>query len=195
MADKRPRKPRSKPLPKPEPISQQEPLGEDEEMQEFAEGIIVPVIRRNRGGRPPRYRPEYARIAGLMLKRGATISELAEAFGVSNRAIHWWQTQHAEFLDQFLQLSEFVNTRVERSLAERAIGYSYDAVKIFHHKGKPVIVPTKEHVPPDISAIKYFLTARKPKEWQIKDQVEVTGDDAFRELFMKMGMKKETKDD
>ena len=46
------------------------------------------------------------------------------------------------------------NSRVERSLYHRPVGYSYDAVKIFMPAGKdrPVIVPYREHVPPDTVA-------------------------------------------
>lgn len=176
--------------PKPKATDPVEIPGEDEELQEFDGGIIVPVRKKNQGGRPTSYRHEYAKIAGIMLRRGATISELADAFGVSNRCIHFWQSQHEEFFQQFLQLSEGSIARAERSLADRAAGYTFDAVKVFNNKGVPVIVQVREHVPPDISAIKYLLTAKRPKEWQVKDTVEVTGDDVFREIFIKMGSKK-----
>jgi hypothetical protein len=45
------------------------------------------------------------------------------------------------------------DNRVERSLYERANGYSYDAVKIFCDKnGNITKVPYIEHVPPDVTA-------------------------------------------
>jgi hypothetical protein len=49
---------------------------------------------------------------------------------------------------------EFANKRVERSLYQKAVGYSYDAVKIFMPAGaeKPVYAPYVEHVPPDVTA-------------------------------------------
>lgn len=165
-------------------------LEPDEELQEFAGGVTIPVLRRNKGGRPPKYRPEYAIAAGIMLRRGATISELAQAFGVANSTIHFWQTQHQEFLEQFLQLSDATISRVERSLADRANGYTYDAVKVFNYKGTPVIIPVKEHVPPDISAIKHILAVKRPQEWRIKDEVELSGDEAFKELLIGMANKK-----
>jgi hypothetical protein len=44
--------------------------------------------------------------------------------------------------------------RVKRSLYTRAVGYNYEAVKIFMpaNREKPVIVPYIEHVPPDVTA-------------------------------------------
>ena len=53
--------------------------------------------------------------------------------------------------------------RVERSLYERANGYSYDAVKIFMPAGakKPVYAPYIEHVPPDVTAAIFWLKNRR----------------------------------
>lgn len=49
-------------------------------------------------------------------------------------------------------------------------GYSYDAVKIFQHNGKPVKVPYVEHVPPDTTACIFWLKNRKPEAWRdVKD--------------------------
>ena len=182
--------PPRKKKPEPDVSRETEELEPDEELQEFAGGVTIPVIRRNRGGRPPKYRPEHAIAAGIMLRRGATISELAQAFGVANSTIHFWQTQHQEFLEQFLELSEATIARTERSLADRANGYTYDAVKVFNHKGVALVVPVKEHVPPDISAIKHLLAVKKPTEYRIKDEVAVSGDEAFVELLIGMANKK-----
>jgi hypothetical protein len=46
-----------------------------------------------------------------------------------------------------------VDSRVERSLYERANGYNYETVKIFMPAGakKPVYAPYVEHVPPGSS--------------------------------------------
>src|SRR5271169_4022957 len=58
--------------------------------------------------------------------------------------------------------------RVERSLYERAVGYNYEAVKIFMpaNRAKPVIVPYIEHVPPDVTAGVFWLKNRDPQHWR-----------------------------
>jgi hypothetical protein len=58
--------------------------------------------------------------------------------------------------------------RVERSLYERANGYTYDAVKIFMPAGvkKPVYAPYREHVPPDVTAGIFWLKNRDPAHWR-----------------------------
>jgi hypothetical protein len=173
--------------PKPDTAAPPDELEPEEEVEEFAPGL---TIRRKRGGgRPPKYRPEYAKIAGLMLKRGATINELAEAFGVTNSAVHYWKTKHPEFFEQFSVVSEALIARAEQSLADRAVGYTYDSVKVFSYKGIPVIIPIKEHVPPDVGALKHYLAVKKPDMWRIKEEIEMSGDAAFAEIFKNLGKK------
>jgi hypothetical protein len=57
--------------------------------------------------------------------------------------------------------------RVERSLYNRAIGYSYDAVKIFCSRdGEIIEAPYVEHVPPDVTACIFWLKNRRPQDWR-----------------------------
>jgi hypothetical protein len=53
---------------------------------------------------------------------------------------------------------------VERSLYQRAVGYSHDAVKVFMPAGakKPVYAPYVEHVPRDVTACLFWLKNRRP---------------------------------
>ena len=40
-----------------------------------------------------------------------------------------------------------------------------------------------EHVPPDVSAIKLLLGNRRPDKWKDKQEVQVTGAEAFVNLW------------
>jgi hypothetical protein len=64
--------------------------------------------------------------------------------------------------------------RVERSLYDRAVGYNYDAVKVFMPAGreKPVYAPYTEHVPPDVTAAIFWLKNRDPQHWRDSQQLE-----------------------
>jgi hypothetical protein len=60
----------------------------------------------------------------------------------------------------------------------RAVGYHYDAVKIFVPAGakRPVYAPYVEHVPPDVTAQIFWLKNRDPAHWRDAWQMEqVTG--------------------
>jgi hypothetical protein len=70
------------------------------------------------------------------------------------------------------------DSRVERSLYERANGYNYETVKIFMPAGakKPVYAPHVEHIPPDTTAAIFWLKNRDPAHWRDAWQLEhVTG--------------------
>jgi hypothetical protein len=68
---------------------------------------------------------------------------------------------------------EEADARVERSLYMRAVGYSYDAEKIFCDKnGKVTRVPYREHLPPDVTAQIFWLKNRDPAHWRDAWQVD-----------------------
>jgi hypothetical protein len=58
--------------------------------------------------------------------------------------------------------------RVVSSLYHRAVGYTYDSVKIFLDRDtkKPIYAPYREHVPPDVAACLRWLMNRRPDEWR-----------------------------
>jgi hypothetical protein len=125
-------------------------------------------------GRPSSFRPELAKMARHLCKLGATDADLAAAFEVSVVTIGTWKAKHPDFLGSLKVGKAEADDRVERSLYQRAVGYSYDAVKIFMPAGakKPVYAPYVEHVPPDVTACIYWLKNRDPAHWRDAWQVQ-----------------------
>jgi hypothetical protein len=67
------------------------------------------------------------------------------------------------------------DNRVERSLYNRAVGHTFDSVKVFCSKdGVVTKVPIKEHVPPDVAAQIFWLKNRDPAHWRGAWQLERT---------------------
>jgi Homeodomain-like domain len=123
--------------------------------------------------RPTKYDPKFLDTAAQMYCGGATDVEVADALGVSRSTLYNWQQTHPEFLDVAKVSKEAADTRVERSLYNRAVGYEFDSVKIFTYEGDPIVVPYREHVAPDPTAAFNWLKNRKPADW--RDRREVTG--------------------
>jgi hypothetical protein len=123
-------------------------------------------------GRPSPFKPEYVEQAKkLCAILGATDLEIADFFNVSLRTIANWQTQHPEFRDAIKLGKVEADHRVERSLYNRAVGYSYDAVKIFCGKDGVAKVEYREHMPPDTTACVFWLKNRRPEQWREKSDV------------------------
>lgn len=127
------------------------------------------------GGRDSSYKPEYANIAKTACELGATNHELGQMFGVSSATIIAWSHRYVEFSDALTCGKEAADVRVERALYNRAVGYSFESEKIFNHQGEIIRAPTTEHVPPDPSAAKLWLTNRKPENWRDKQEHEHKG--------------------
>jgi hypothetical protein len=111
-----------------------------------------------------RYRPEFAEIAKKLCALGATHAELADTFAVGSTTIDCWSMQHPEFRDALsIGNNKAANARVERALYQRAVGYSYETIKVCD--GEIVKVRIRKHVPPDVKACVFWLKRRLPQEW------------------------------
>lgn len=118
------------------------------------------------GGRPTKYRPAYCKQAKALTKLGATDWDLASFFEVSIDTITEWKLRHPKFSASIKLGKAPSDKRVEQSLYRRATGYSYQAVKIFQVEGRPLLVPYVEHVPPDPTAMIFWLKNRRKDKWR-----------------------------
>jgi hypothetical protein len=101
-----------------------------------------------RRGRKSKYRKEFARIAKAMCRQGPTDYELAQEFEVATSTIWRWCSKYPEFCNAIKVEKASYDDRVERGLAQRALGYSYHAEKPFQYQGEVMKVQYVEHVPP-----------------------------------------------
>lgn len=130
------------------------------------------------GGRPTEYREEFADQAEKLCLLGATDAEIADFFGVSDRTVYRWKHAHPEFCQAIKAGKEKADERVERSLYQRAIGYSHEAVKIFMpaNAEAPVYAPYREQFPPETAAAIFWLKNRRPNDWRDKQEHAHSGE-------------------
>ena len=107
-----------------------------------------------RRGRPSLFKPEYVEQARKLCLLGHTDFEIAQFFDVTDRCFYKWKAQFPELVQALNIGKEEADKRVTRSLYARAVGYNYEAVKIFMpaNREKPVYAKYIEHVPPDVTA-------------------------------------------
>lgn len=138
---------------------------------------------RHPGGRPTKYKPEYAKQAAKLCNLGATDKELADFFDVSINTIDNWKVAHEEFLGAITVAKDAFDNRVERSLYQKAVGYTYDAVKIMQYEGQVIEVPYREHVPPDTASMIFWLKNRRKDQWRDRIEQEHTHKHTFSDQF------------
>lgn len=127
------------------------------------------------GGRKSLFKPEYVEQARKLALLGAIDREIAEFFGITDRGFRKWKLAHPELMEALTVGKEVADNRVERSLYQRAVGYSHNAVKVMHHKGVPVVIPYTEHMAPDVVACIFWLKNRRRSEWLDKFDHEHRG--------------------
>lgn len=128
--------------------------------------------------RPSGYDPEtHPKQAGKLCELGATDDEIAEFFEVNRATIYRWKAQFPEFCDAIKTGKGPADDRVERSLYQRAIGYSHDDVDIRVIDGAVTMTPIIKHYPPDTTAAIFWLKNRRKEDWRDRQSHEHTGKD------------------
>lgn len=144
------------------------------ERAETAEEPLSPMVYRvgKTRGRPTVYNPEFCEKVATLALNGATDAEIAAELDVDPATFYRWRAKYPAFKAACQWGKDNCDERVERSLYARAVGYSYETVKIMQHEGRPVVVSHVEHIAPDIGAAKMWLTNRKRRDWSERSQIE-----------------------
>jgi hypothetical protein len=125
------------------------------------------IETRRSVGQPSSYNAKtYPQQAKFLASRGATQEELAECFGVSTRTFKYWLVRHPELYAAVQGGNDVFNPRVERALAERAIGYWIDEEEEVVINGKVArVIRRKKFIPPDVTAGIYWTKNRMKDRW------------------------------
>lgn len=126
-------------------------------------------------GRPTSFKKAYTEQAKKLALLGATDAQAADFFGVTEQTLNNWKKKHPEFFESLKAGKAEVDSKVVRSLFERAMGYTHPEEKIFNHNGEAMRVETTKHYPPDTTAMIFWLKNRDPENWRDKVTTEVIG--------------------
>jgi hypothetical protein len=133
-------------------------------------------------GRPTSYKPVYCEQVQKLCALAATDLEIADFFGITVKTLNFWKIKYPEFCASIIDAKEIADTRVQRSLYQRAVGYTFESEKVFQYQGEVVRAKTLEHVPPDTTAAQWWLKNRQPARWRDLHQYEVGGPGDFAQL-------------
>lgn len=113
---------------------------------------------------------------------GLSDEQIAHNIGITTTTLYDWKKKYPAFSEALARGKEVVDIEVENALLKRAKGYDYiettsELIADKNSKNKAVMKVTKRvtrHVPPDVKAIVFWLTNRKP-EWRDKQEKELSG--------------------
>lgn len=130
---------------------------------------------RELAGRPSEYSAKCLKFVKALAALGATEFEIAQHLEINTATMWRWKATHPQFC-KALEVGESAYLkRIKRTLKHRALGYSFEAEKIFYDSetGTVIRATTIEHVPPDVNAIKFVMTNLDPQHWKNRDKVDV----------------------
>ena len=129
---------------------------------------------RNVGGAPSKYIARlFPKQANMLARRGATQAEIAKFFDVTTTTLQNWIMQYPEMQEAISTGNEVFDPRVERALAERALGFWVDVPVWKTEDGKLREVIEHRYFPPDTTAGIYWTKNRMPDRWRDVHKVDV----------------------
>lgn len=145
-------------------------------------------------GQPTKYKKEYNKKAFKLSLLGATDKEVANFFEVDERTINNWKEAEPGFFQSLKEGKENADANVAKRLYKRALGYTYEEVKVKREPTPPALLEllgeemhtievttTTKHMAPDVAAINIWLKNRRgrvnPEEgqkWADRHEVDHT---------------------
>lgn len=130
-------------------------------------------------GRPSKKPGIDMAMVGKLARMGWTDAQMADFFGVAEATWYRWKAEDDQFSEALKDWKVEADARVERTLYERALGYSHPDVHISNYQGEITVTPITKHYPPDTTAAIFWLKNRRPAEWRDKQEVQHDATDAF----------------
>lgn len=130
-------------------------------------------------GRGPRikFKPEHVEQIRNYYRLGATDEEVAGFIGVNRTTLWRWQTDHPELTEAMKAGKAEADERVVNALFHKAVGYTFQSEKLFQHNGAVIRAKCVEHVPPDTTAMIWWLKNRRPDEWRDRKELDLSNRD------------------
>ena len=130
--------------------------------------------KKHPGGRPTRYRKEYANQVKELCLLGYTDKKLAAFFDISESTLNLWKLRHKEFSESLKLGKDFADVHVVSALYGRALGMKVTEEKLTSDGS---IIELKKELPPDPTSMIFWLKNRQPELWRDKQDMELTGKD------------------
>lgn len=117
---------------------------------------------------------------------GLTDEQIAHNMGIRRSTLYEWRKKFAVISNTLKKGKEVADREVENALYKRAIGYETITEKREKREHGVVVesmVITKQ-IPPDVTAMIFWLKNRKPDVWRDKTETAITESNGVLESLM-----------
>ncbi len=126
-----------------------------------------------KNGRPSKFNDKIQAQIKFLAEKGFIDDEIAISLGITQQTLNNWKKEHPKFFEALKDWKLTADRRVERSLYEKACGYSMPDTKFATHEGQITdSVKYTKHIAPSDTAIIFWLKNRQPEKWRDKTEVD-----------------------
>jgi hypothetical protein len=133
-------------------------------------------------GRPSKFNDKIQDKIKLLALKGFTDKEISQVLEITEQTLNNWKISHPDFFEVLNDWKATADAEIERSLYERAHGYSCPETKPQwvqdENGGHWEYAEMIKHYPPDPTSMIFWLKNRQRDKWRDKHEVNVTGLDA-----------------
>lgn len=128
-------------------------------------------------GRKTKFNTEMLEKSKKLAKEGYTDEDIAENLGIGIRTLYDWKKKYPQFSQALKENKDYFDNKVEEALLKRALGYEYEETEIIATKEgrSSKVKKTKKIIPPDVTAIIFWLKNRQPDKWRNRLELQHQG--------------------
>ncbi len=146
----------------------------------------------NKGGRPSKFTSDIQSKVELLARRGFIDAEMSIILGVTKRTFDNWKNKHPKFFHSLKDWKKQADHEVERSLYERACGYSHPEVKVQFVQdvvkgGRFETIELEKHYAPDPTSMIFWLKNRQPDVWKDRKEIDANLSGSLTVNIVKFG--------
>ena len=116
---------------------------------------------------------------------GLTDEMIAKNIGISVKTLYEWKNKFSDICEALKRGKEIIDIEVENALLKSALGYEDIEIEITtDFSGNEIKKEKRKQVPPNTTALIFWLKNRQPKKWRDKQDIEVSKsmDDSIKEI-------------
>jgi len=125
--------------------------------------------------------PEGLTLLTGWARAGLTDEQMAKNVGIAPSTLYAWKAMYPEISESLKRGKEVVDLDVENTLLKRALGYDYyeetEELRFNNASGEYKMTVTKrvkKSVPPDVTALIFWLKNRMPDKWKDRQNIELS---------------------
>lgn len=109
-------------------------------------------------------------------RKGLKDKTIADNIGIKPQTLYDWKRRFPSFSEALKKTKEIIDNEAEEALIRAMLGYDYEEVTTYiDSNGKKSVKKVKKHMPPNITALIFYLKNRRPEDWRDILKKVITG--------------------